>query len=223
MKAPYLTDTVSLDKDLTGLDFVVALAHDGKTPSVNFNQWVDKAYKKTPLFAVVKPDPGLYKGITLGVWPLPENDPAYKWFKSHFLAPDGKTHYAISAVLIDMRSYVDPNGNPYTGGWVAETAKHWRSWFTGWGFKTFLFVAPQLEQRYPDNSKDPAVYVQGEKAPVAVYETGTDVCKWPATKMLKRVSISEWESIYPIGSLYNFIDWKPVVVEPPVIPYRHWN
>ena len=56
MTAPYLTDTVSLDQDLTGQDFCVALAYD-KAGQTNFNKWVDKAYKKCPIFAVVKPDP----------------------------------------------------------------------------------------------------------------------------------------------------------------------
>jgi|WetSurMetagenome_2_1015567.scaffolds.fasta_scaffold15273_5 hypothetical protein len=225
MTAPYLTDTVSLDKDLTGLDFCVALAHDGKTGSVNFNRWVDKAYKKCPLFAVVKPDPSNYVGITLGMWPPFENDPALKWMKAHFLAPDGKTKYAIAGVLLDMRSYYDSRGELYTGGWVAETVKHWRKTIASWGFKTFLFIGPELERLFPDNARDPAVFVQTEQNPIAVYETlGGTVCKWPLSKFLKRVSINEWESVISIDALHKLVGWVdapvviPPVVDPPPLP-----
>jgi hypothetical protein len=138
--------------------------------------------------------------------------------KAHFLAPDGKTKYAIAGVLLDMRSYYDSRGELYTGGWVAETVKHWRKYLAEWGFKTFLFIDPELERLFPDNSKDPAVFVQTEQNPVAVYETlGGTTCKWPLAKFLKRVSVNEWESVISIDALYKLVGWQGSTVEPPIV------
>lgn len=221
MTAPYLTDTVDLGYNLIGADFCVALAHDGKTGQANFNKWVDAAYKKAPLFALVKPDPAQYSQFTLGTWPPFESDPALKWMKSHFLAPDGKTRYAIAGVLLDMRSYYDKNGNLYSGNWISGVVRHWRKYLTEWGFKTYLFIGPELERLFPDNAKDPAVFVQTEQNPVAVYETSGAVCKWPLAKFIKRVNVSEWELVISRDALYKMIGWQavaPPVAEPPVPP-----
>jgi hypothetical protein len=219
MTAPYLTDLVSLDTDLTGKDFVVALAIDGIGPQQNFNKWVDKAYKKCPLIAVVKPDPYYYqRDFTLGKWPDLAHDEPLKWMRSHFLAPDGKTKYAISAVLIDLRNYFYPNGKLIEGNWITGTARHWRDWLTDAGFKTFLFIGPQIEMLHPDGALNPAIYIQTESNPVAVYEQDRGaVCKWPRSKFLKRTSVTAWESIIPLDKFYSLIGWVGAVpAEPPV-------
>ena len=141
--------------------------------------------------------------------------------KSHFLAPDGKTKYAIAGVIIDMRNIYNPRGELYTGNWVSGVAKHWREYLTKWGFKTYLFYGPALEAAFPDNAKDPAVFCQTEANPTAVYETtGGLTCKWPKSKFIKRISVTEWESCIPIAELYKMIGWTaPAAPQPePVIP-----
>jgi hypothetical protein len=89
-----------------------------------------------------------------------------------------------------------------------------------WGFKTYLFIGPELERLFPDNEKDVAVFVQTEQNPIAVYETpGGTTCKWPLSKFLRRTAITEWESVISIDALHKLVGWVDTpIVEPPVVP-----
>jgi len=91
---------------------------------------------------------------------------------------------------------------------ATESRRELRSFAQAAGFKTFLFIGPQIEMLHPDGALNPAIYVQTESKPVAVYEQDRGaVCKWPQSKFLRRTSVTAWESIIPLDKFYSLIDW----------------